>query len=275
VGEVRGGRVSEGVMSRIPFRACWFADAMRFRVVATSAVAALLAFSARGDAVADLRATLAKLAGRDSLHASFDITRSRHANGRFLTENFQGSASIEVDGDANGVRITVPRATVDRATDERAAHAIDPQRSAPTSSVLEEVIPLSAANAINSAHPLLHLLQRGALIEQRSEAFQGKQARVLVLRLPKSSGSSADGAVSVEDDRLTIWMSSDNMPLAAERVRKGKVGIMLLHADTLRREQWTYVVRGDHLCTARLEDRSTVSGLGQNGDAATVWVMRG
>lgn len=238
------------------------------------AAIALMATSVVADTLGDLRGTLQRLSGKQPLHATFDVSRSRHAEGRFLTEDFNGTASFDCDTDGTTMRLAFARSTLDRAAEEQRLKSIDPKRSAGTDSVLQEVVPQSVDRAMNFAPSLLRLIERGSLVAQRNEPYQGKPARTLVLNLPPQKAGSEAGAVSFSADRLTVWIAADGVPLGAYRERTGKIGIFLLHADTVRKETWTFAVRGDHLCISQLEDRSVVDGIGEDGDALTTWKLR-
>lgn len=240
------------------------------------AAIALMATSVVADTLSDLRGTLQRLGGKQPLHATFDVTRSRHAEGRFLTEDFSGTASFDCDTDGATMRLAFGRSTLDRAAEERRLKTMDPKRSAGTDSVLQEVVPQSVDRAMNFAPSLSRLIERGSLVAQRNEPYQGKPARALVLNLPPQKGGAGSeaGAVSFSADRLTVWIAADGVPLGAYRERTGKIGIFLLHADTVRKETWNFAVRGDHLCISQLDDRSVVDGIGEDGDALTTWKLR-
>lgn len=227
---------------------------------------------ARADAFSDLKTALRRFPAQQELSATFDLERSRHSKGRFLNDDFDGSAAVVVELDANTMRTRYSRQLLEHAEDEEWARSLEPGRSAGTAETLSEALPVALENALDAAKPLLRLLSRGTVAGQRNEAG----SRVVVLRVATTGKpESADRtAITVSDDQLTLWLDGDGVPQRATRVRKGTAGILFIHVDTVRTESWSYAVRGDHLVAMRTDDQSTVSGAGQNGTARSIWSVR-
>lgn len=216
------------------------------------------------DTLSDLKRSLAGYAARQFIHATIDVTRARHSQGRFLTDDFEGSAAIDVTADGSSTRVTYPRTLLDRAETNR-----------PTAMTLNEVIPSSIENAVDCAGDLLRLVSRGRVVEDRAVMLDGRAARRLRLELPPGAAPGEDAtAPKVTDDDLIVWTVDGAVPVAAKRIRKGSAGMLLVHVDTVRTETWTFASYGDHLVAMRFEDRSIVSGSLQHGDAWTVWAVR-
>ncbi len=239
-------------------------------------VAVVLPFAgvavAAADALSDLKTALRRFPAQQALSATVDLQRSRHSKGRFFNDNFDGSATVFVELDANTMRTRYSRQLLEHAEDEEWARSLEPGRGAGTAETLSEALPVALENMLDGAKPLLRLVSRGTVAGQRNDVG----GRVLVLRLATTGKpESADRtAVTVSDDQLTLWLDGEGIPQRATRVRKGTAGILFIHVDTVRTESWTYAVRGDHLVAIRTDDQSTVSGAGQNGNARTVWAVR-
>ena len=229
-------------------------------------VVCLFAITLRADPLTDLRAALTRLPARDALTVKVELHRSRHSKGRFLTDDFEGSAAAEVHEDAAGLQVSFSRALLNRAAEDDWAHQLDPKRDPGTVNAVAELAPESLAALIDFAPTLERLLGRARLVGQRKNA--------LVLALPQTSGSSELGGVQFREDQLTITLGADGLPVAAHRLRKGSAGFFLIRIDTVRTESWTFAVRGDHLVVTHLDDQSTVSGAGQQGEARSVWTVR-
>ncbi len=230
----------------------------------------------QADALADLKSALARLAGRQTVVATFDVSRSRHAKGRFLTQDFDGTARFDAEMSAGEVRVSFPRDTIERANDEQWLVDVNPTRTAPTWQALEEVIPQSVERALDFSKPLVRLIARGTLVEQRSDPLDGRPARALVFRLPnRTGGDRSIGSFTISEDVLTVWIDGDGAPVATRRVRKGSAGILLLRVDMLRTENATYAVHADHLVTMKSEDAAVIDGPGsQKGNAKSTWQVR-
>ena len=231
---------------------------------------------ARADALSDLKAALANLTGRQAVSATFDVSRSRHAKGRFLTQDFDGSATFDATMDASGVRLSLSRDLVDRANDEEWLSDVNPSRTAPTSQALEEIVPQAVERTLDFAKPMLRLIARGSIADQRVETLQGHTVRVVVLRLPnRTGGVRSVGSFSISEDIVTIRIDATGMPISSQRVRRGSAGIVFLRIEMVRTESATYTVSGDHLVVARSEDSAAIDGPGsQTGTAKSVWQVR-
>jgi hypothetical protein len=233
----------------------------------------MLPAGARGDVLADTKLALRRLTGLQPLTATIDLQRIRHSKGRFLNDDFEGTATVVIELDANVMRTRYSRQLLEHAEDEEWARSLDPARSAGTSETLSEALPVSLENTLDAARPLLRLLSRGTLLGQRKDAG----SRVMVLHLA-TTGKPEGGdrtSVTVTDDQLTLWVAGSGVPERATRVRKGTAGFLFVHVDTVRNESWTYATHGDHLVAMRTDDRSSVSGAGQHGEARTLWTARG
>ena len=233
----------------------------------------LFAGSAFADALGDVRGALQRMTAAEPLHAVVQLDRARHSHGRFLNDDFDGSAVFDVDADASGIRVSYSRSLLQRATNEDWAKELDPKRGAGTRDALAEAQPRSIEMAVDAAGMLLHLVNRGRIVEQKIETVQGRPERMLVFREP--TGDTGDpGGVATTADSFTLWISADGLPVRAKRERKGSGGVLFIRVNTVRTETWTFAARGDHLVAMRFDDHSTVDGPGQHGDARSTWSVR-
>lgn len=233
------------------------------RAVLIAAAFASCASLVRADVLADMKHSLATLRAKQPMHAVIDVVRARHSKGRFLNDDFEGSATIDVGTDAAAIHVTVQRALLDRADTNR-----------PTAMTLTEVAPVSIENALDFSMPLLRLISGGRVVEDRAVMYEGRAVRLLRLQLAATARSEDATAPNISDDSITIWVGEGAVPVAAKHVRKGTAGILLVRIDTVRTESWKFASYGDHLVALRFEDRSIVSGSLQRGDASTVWTVR-
>ena len=232
---------------------------------ATTLLFALLAAVPAGaDSLSDLRTALTGLSGMRPVTAHVEIIRSRHSKGRFLNDDFQGSAVVQVQNDGTALRVTFPRALVDQV------------QPAGTSNAVAELVPVSIENCVDFGHALLRMVSGATVTAERRETHSGRASQAIVLSLPPGSDgpSGQFGAVRFREDRLTIWCGPDHVPFAAQRVRRGSAGVFLLRVETVRTETWSFAVDADHLVATRFEDFSSVSGPGQSGEARSVWIVR-
>jgi hypothetical protein len=227
-------------------------------------LATLLTVGLHGDQLGEVRTAVGKLAASTPITATVDVTRSRHSKGRFLNDDFHGSASATVDSDSAGLHVTFPRSLLDRATDEG------------TFNVVGEMTGPSFDDCVDFRRPLLRLLDRASVTAVSAESRNGRPATAILLNLPNAADQNGGGigAVSFTDDHLKIWIGDDHIPMAAERVRKGTAGFMFIRMTTVRTQSWTFTVQADHLVATHLVDSAVVTGPGQDGEARTTWNVR-
>jgi hypothetical protein len=225
--------------------------------------AMLFAAPLRADSLTDLRAAVARLNGTQPIRVTLDVQRTINSEGKIVTTNSSGSASADVIRDAEGVKIAFSQALIDKAQAEERLHQLDQRKPAPTHGAIQDISPMDAAETIDFADPLLRMLALAKLKEERRVAYQGKPARLLVFDLKAPESKGGVGTVTFSENRLSVWVTDDNTPLAAERSQKGSAGILFIKGELTSRESWTFIRSGDHLVVARYEQSFVGSGLGQ------------
>lgn len=235
----------------------------------------LLNFPLRGDSRSDLQHTLVTLKGTRPVQASVLIEITRKSEGRFANNSLHGSASAEASVDASGLTVRVGLQSLQRAVAEDAARDVDPNRTTPTRSSLEELSPVTLSEAFNFADPLRRLVGLATTAVESRVSFNGKPARLLVMsiatRIPKEARTVWN--VHFSEDQLRVWVADDGTPLAAERTRKGTAGFMFLRGEMRSRDHWTFARVDDRLIVTRHEVTFTGSGLGQRSDGRTVTII--
>jgi len=237
--------------------------------------AVMLAASARADTVADMRSAISQLRATRPIHASIEVQRSRKNEGRFANQQFTGSASLDVVEDEAGLRITFPRAILERADRESREHTSDPRKTMPTRAAINDTQPTEVADAVDFAGPFLRLLETATKVSETRGTRDGRSVRVVVLKLTPKLPPEATSIFSVKftEDRMTVWLGDDNVPLAAERVQRGTAGFMFIKGSMMNRSSWTFTHYGDRLVVLRDDSLYSGSGFGQKGEGRSVQVL--
>ena len=233
----------------------------------------ILALPLHADALTDLRTALGKLTAREPVRATYEVQRVVNNAGKFDDDKFTGKAAIDIEGDGAGVRLIYSRPLLDQIARELEARSRDPKLSVPTIDAIAQMGPLVASDALNAVPSLLNLLIDAQLVEDRTGTLQGKPARVVILKLANKSYSKA-GKVTMLENKLTLWLNSENVPLAAEQVRDVKFSILFFKGQQKMKQSWHYAQVGDRLVRVRLELSEVSSGMGQNGNESTVATLR-
>lgn len=225
------------------------------------------------DGLADMRAALAKLSGRDPIRATYEVQRVIDNKGKFSNDKFSGRASVEVEGDANGVRVQYARPLLEQMEREKNARAQEPKKPTPTVSAIAQMGALEVSEAIDYAPSLLQILDDAKVLEDRGGTWSGKPSRIVVLRLSDKRDTDI-GKMTMLENKLTLWLGDDHVPLAAELVRNAKFSFLIFKAEWKTNRSWHFARAGDRLVRTRDEEREAGSGLGQKGNTTTIATLR-
>ncbi len=234
----------------------------------------LFALPLAADPLADVRTALARLTGRDAIRATYELQQSVATEGKLDNEKFAGKATVELEGDANGVRVIYPRTLLDQLDREQLAHARNANHPRPTVSALDEIRGSDTANVLDFAPALLRFLEGAKLLSDTQGTWGGKPARVLVLRGADRMDDEDKGRVKVQDNKITLWLGADMVPLAVEHIFNAKFSFLVFKAETKQKTSWHFARVGDRLVRARLETTQTSSGMGQKGNEGVVGIVR-
>ena len=233
----------------------------------------LFAVPLHADGLADVRAALSRLNGRDLIKGTYDVQRVVANDGKFDKTKFTGRAAIEVESDAAGVRLTFSRALLDQVTREQNQEARDPKLSTPTLSAVHAIGPVVAAEVLDFAPRILQKIEGAKVVEDRPAAYAGKPARMVVFHLADKSGGGM-GKVTYSENKLTLWLAADNVPVAAQESVRAKYSFLFFKADATSKRNWTFARVGDRLVNLHFDENEKQSGMGQNGDQSVVGTLR-
>lgn len=226
------------------------------------------------DPIGEVRAALDRLAAREPVRATYELQHSVASEGKFDNNKFNGKVTVELEGDANGVRFVFPRHLLDTLGREQLARARNPELDTPTVSAIREVDPVITAEAIDFAPSLARLLDGAKLVSDTTSTWQGKPARVLVVRVPDRIEKEDASRVKVLENKLTLWLGADLVPLAAEHFGHVKVSVFLLKMESRDKKSWHLARVADRLVCARFERTQSSSGMGQKGNETVVATLR-
>jgi len=235
----------------------------------------LFSIAARADVVADMRAAVAQLRATKPIHVSIDVQQSRKNEGRFANQQFTGNASLDVIEDDAGLHISFPRALLEKADRESREHTADPHKQTPTRAAVNDTQATDIADAVNFAPPFLRLLDTATRISEARGVRDGRPVRIIVLKITPKLPPEATSIFSVKftEDKMTVWLGDDNIPVAAERIQRGTAGFMFIKGSMMNRSSWTFAHVFDRLVVLRDDSAYAGSGFGQKGEGRSVHVV--
>lgn len=223
----------------------------------------------------DLRTALEGLRGTMPVKVSLMAqvtTVSKDDNDRVI--NASGSATLMAEDGPQGLRLAYPRDIIVKAVAEGAGRQTDSTAPIPTRNALNELDYADVHSMVHAAETLLIRLEGAKLKAERSEALNGKPARVLSLELTVAKNQQF---VDKQSSTMDIWIDEAGRPLVsrAQAMSKGSAYIVVTF-EVKNREDRVYGVVGDRLLVTRRESSGSGSGAGQRGETkATVTLQPG
>ncbi len=230
----------------------------------------ILSLPLHADTLADVKDALSRLTARAPIRATWSHESSDSTSGRFANDKSERHVSVDVAQDGQSVQLEVPRALVDKAADEGRTN--NGSWRNPTRNALAAISLMTISEDLDFAEPFIGMLSRGTVLEEKRLLYNGVQARLLVLQMtePSHANEGSVGKIKYSENRMSVWIGPDNIPLAAEQSQKATAGFLMLHGDTTGRKSWRFARHDDHFIVARFEESSSFSGLGQHGQGRSV-----
>lgn len=243
---------------------------------AALAMLALGSGSARADALADMKAALARAgAAASPVRATVDSRSWRKRGEGADADEERGQASLAFEDSARGLVVTHGRELLARIEAEQRARARNPNSKTPTVMAMDEVGLQELAGLASGAAVLMRKVERGVYKGERADAWQGRAARVLRFDMPITTLSARDRKYAKHfKAELDVWIGADGMPLAS-RLHQASSGraFVVVSFETVFEEDCVYTLAGERLVTSRKETRSRASGAGEAEERRAVTAL--
>ena len=225
------------------------------------------------DALSDVRGALSRLGATSPIRVTYEVQRNEVSEGKFENVKYGGKAAIDIESDGSSVKLVITRPMLESVEKELDARAKDPNLPSPNERALSEISSVVAAQSIDAAPALLRLMDDAKVVSDAAGTWAGKPARVVVLTLAARK-HDGPGKVTMLEDKLTLWVGGDHVPLAAEHIRAAKFSFLIFKTDQRTKRSWHYARSADRLVTARFEETENLSGMGQKGNDSLVATVR-
>lgn len=226
----------------------------------------LVASMAHADALADLRAKLAGLAGSTPCKGTLTL-RSTTTSGK--KPPAQAQIAMHVASDAAGLQMSFAPALLARAAAEAAAQAQNPDAPTPTRDALAKLSPDRVQGIVDMGPELLHLLEGATLTSESNATRDGKPVRLLVLSVPAGVGADDRDAIKHYEGTLKLWLGADGVPVALAEHRT-YAGRKFLISFTVGNDLTATLARvGTRLVATTRRTDNTSSGFGQSNGSVT------
>lgn len=206
-----------------------------------------------GDGLADVRGALGRLPGNEPIRATYELERKINHKGKLTNDKFVGKASVQIEGEGGTFRVVYPKSLLDQIDREQQAKAKNPSTETPTIAALGEIGAVGTSNAIDFAPAMLRMLEGSKIISDGTGTWGGKSVRVLVLRASDKLDKDSAGRVKIMENRLTLWLGTDSIPLAAEHYMTSKFSFLIFKGETKAKKSWHFAHVADRLVRNRHE----------------------
>ncbi len=168
------------------------------------------------DGPSDLRASLQRLQSPSPVRVNLSYATRQETTRDKKPELSQASLQLRVGEDGGGLHVDwnlpqVETANLEELNRDRDSHSATPSRDA-----MKDLDAGRLSHLLNQAEVLTHLLEGAQFKEERSEAYQGKPAKVLVFTFKPRIAPAHQARVSRSEATLKIWIGADGLPLATE-----------------------------------------------------------
>lgn len=236
----------------------------------------LLTLSLGANGLDDLRTALQKLQGPEPVKATLDHTFWRQTTDDKKPTISQGKVSAQIEDGPLGLKVSWGRATLLQALRELAAQEREPERTTPTRTALRNMDPLEAAESLNHAEALLRDLAQAQLQEEKTEPWQGRPARLLVLKVTPRLPENQRKYLKEFKAEAKVWVGADGLPLAFSSTVAYKGSRMFISFEGGSTQELQFARVGGRLVLTRSSSEDRNSGFGassQTKKTTTVTVL--
>ena len=235
-------------------------------------ILALLPALLHADGLTDLRTTLNQLPATAAVHGTFELNSTvTNADDPSVGG---GKASVGFEADDTGLRVVYPKGLLSEATHEARVASADPEKPTPVRSGAGRVHPLDLADLLDAAAALNTELINAQLTDARASTFQGKPARLLVIKLNPRVSKAQSKHMKKMESTMSIWLGADGIPIGGERTFVGKASFMLMSFEIDQNASWTYTRSGDRLVMTHYEEKQKADGLGEHESSRVEQTVR-
>ncbi len=227
----------------------------------------LLSAGLSADGLSDLRGTLGRLQGREAVKVQADYQFWNQSIEDKQPTVTQGQSQAQIEDGPAGLRLGWTRQELDQAQSEgrKGKKAKDAKARA-----LDAFNADKADHVVNGAKSLLEDLEKATLKEYRTDTWQGRPARLLVLSLDPDMDADERKHIKRFERTLKLWLDAEGTPLAAEDQLDLKGSYFLISFEMHHKSSRSYQRSGNRLLLTREESEQTGSGMGQKQQEKSV-----
>jgi hypothetical protein len=237
-------------------------------------LALMLATPLSADAVTDVRGALVTLKALAPIRGTYEVERTGTSAGKLDNDKYGGKVSVDVEGGPAGFQLIFPQALLERVEHEQQAELRNSKVKSQTARALGAINSLETSETIDFAPVLLRLIEGAKILSDATSTWQGKPARAVVMRVVDRLDADDAKRLKITENRLTLWLGADNVPLAAEHIANAKFSFLIFRWEQKQKKSWHLARVADRLVLMRYEEHQSGSGMGQKNSETTVATLR-
>jgi hypothetical protein len=221
------------------------------------------------DGLTDVRATLQKLQSDQPLRARVEI-KTRHSGGESSKQKQSDTvSSVIVESGGEGLKLSWSPDQIKASRKAAWAETTNPDTPKSDIAELKALEAGHALNLLDAADPLRRGLERAALLEDKSDKYKGKPARLLVIKIDLALDEEARKALKSSEAIEKLWLDSDGIPIAMDRNIEAKFSKFLIGFKIHEHETREFQRAAGRLVTTSSTKESSGSGFGHSEESHT------
>jgi len=221
------------------------------------------------DGLTDLRATLQKLQSDQPLRARVEI-RTRHSGGESdKQKESQAISTVIVESGPQGLTLSWSPDQIKQSRKAAWAERANPDAPKSDLAALKALEAGDALNLLDAADPLRRGLEKAVLQEDKRDNYQGKPARLLIVKVDLGLDEEERKALKSSEAILKLWLDGDGVPLGMERDIQARFSKFLIGFRVHEHETREFQRAGGRLVVTRASKDSSGSGLGHSDESHT------
>ncbi|MBL0212024.1 MAG: hypothetical protein IPQ13_14105 [Holophagaceae bacterium] len=233
----------------------------------------LAALPCAADGLADLRGILSRLQGSGSVRATAEIQNWRQEGEGKKARIKQSRSTVQLEDGPSGLRLGWSPSQIQGARKESQLKATDPEAATPNLDSLSALNGLSAATFLSQGDHLLQQLKGASLLEDRSDTYMGKPARLLAFKLDPAVGAEEKSMIKDRKETLKVWLDGNGIPVGTEHAVAIKASKFLISFTASNREARNLAVLGGRLVVASETQENSGSGMGFSNTSKKVTAL--
>ena len=230
----------------------------------------------RADVLADLRTTLQGLNAGIEIKGTLDVQSIKVSpdKDKSRADKQVPPARLQLEIDAGqGLGIHLSSALLQQITAEQQAHAYDPEKTTPTSDLLNQVGPMQVEKIVSAAPGLLRELDGAGSPTITTVQKNGAPVRELSVDVPLKASKKDSSNISDYKGTMTVSLDAQGMPLSYQQTFHAKFCKFFLCVKVDETREATLQIIGGRLVAVAYTDETKQSGLGQDGDNKQVYTL--